>query len=88
MSILGPPVASDPSQAPTSCAICGVVQPLARMYLIKVIYSQPVVTGAFECPGDAHPGCTSEHAQQAAAACITEHLAPLLTTKAARSPDV
>lgn len=80
--VLGPPVADDPSMEPVACVICSHVQPKALSFSIRMtMMHAPGLVGSFDCPQVEHWACTADHAQQAAHACIDEHIMVLLAQK-------
>lgn len=83
--VLGPAIPADPDDQPVACAICGTVKRQGDMVSIKVLLAiAPAPIGSAECPAISHLGCNDDHAGQAAAACITEHILPMLAQKRAQ----
>lgn len=76
---LAPNEPRDPDAEPTPCEAseCSVVQPRGQMYSVKLTYAMPGQGIApFECGAIQHFGCSPEHAESAAIACLRQHLKP------------
>lgn len=74
---LAPNETRDPDAVPIPCEAdgCDTVKPRGQMYSIKLTYMLPGAgIPAFECGAGQHYGCTPEHAESAAAACLSEHM--------------
>lgn len=64
-----------PSTKMIACEICGKEVPDSEQFAMSISYNMPGPgKAAYACPSFHHTACCHDHAEQAAVACLIEHI--------------